>query len=117
MVLPTMSKSLNDIPEIGVMWKSAHEAITKAESLMLFGFSMPTSDELLTQMIRASIRAGRRLRRVASIDLDPGGVLDRFERCVPDDMEIETATFPVVAGEIPRWFETARASRSEQSSR
>ena len=51
-----MSKNLDETPEIGVMWQAARLAIAQAESILLFGFSMPTSDELLMQMIRTAIQ-------------------------------------------------------------
>jgi hypothetical protein len=104
LVMPTMSKNLGDTPEIGVMWQAARKAIADAESLLLFGFSMPTSDELLMQMIRTSIYSNRKLRRVASIDLDPAAVLERFKRCVPADFAVEAKRFPVVAGITPEWL-------------
>ena len=57
LVMPTMSKNLGDTPEIGVMWQAARKAISDAESILLFGFSMPASDELLMQIIlRVSLR-------------------------------------------------------------
>jgi hypothetical protein len=103
-VMPTMGKHLDDLPEIGVMWQAARSAIADAESLLIFGFSMPTSDELLTQMIRATIHANNKLRRVAVIDLDPEGVLDRFKRCLPTKHSVATSTYQVVCGQRPDWL-------------
>jgi hypothetical protein len=111
-VMPTMGKHLDDLPEIGVMWQAARSAIADAESLLIFGFSMPTSDELLTQMIRATIHANNKLRRVAVIDLDPVGVLDRFKRCLPGKHSVATHTYQVVRGERPKWLGTAAATRT-----
>ena len=102
-VMPTMGKHLEDLPEIGVMWQAARSAIAAAESLVIFGFSMPASDELLTQMIRSTIHASRRLKRVAIIDLDPENVMCRFRRCLPTEHSVETATFRVEAGRLPEW--------------
>ena len=99
-----MGKHLDDLPEIGVMWQAARSAIADAESLLIFGFSMPTSDELLTQMIRATIHANNRLRRVGVIDLDPDGVLDRFRRCLPTNHSVEVNKFQVVLGQDPVWL-------------
>jgi hypothetical protein len=104
LVMPTMSKNLGDTPEIGVMWQAARQAIAQAESILLFGFSMPTSDELLMQMIRTAIQDNRKLRRVASIDLDPDGVIERFKGSIPDEFAIEVQVFPVVANETPSWL-------------
>jgi hypothetical protein len=65
---------------------------------------MPASDELLAQMIRATIQQSRQLRRVAVIDLDPEGVLKRFERCLPEDQTIDATLFKVTPGVRPDWF-------------
>lgn len=105
LVMPTMSKNLNDIPEISAMWQAAKRALTDAESLLLFGFSMPISDELLLQLIRSACTVGKRLRRVAAIDLDPEQVLHRFESCLPPGCDVETVAFPVQKGEVPIWLE------------
>ena len=107
MVLPTMSKNLNEIKEIAVMWQACHAAIKDAESILLFGFSLPQSDELLTQTIRTAVREGRRLKRVGSIDLNPESVLDRFEDCIPAGMDIEANAFPVEIGQRPIWLNDA----------
>jgi hypothetical protein len=103
-VMPTMSKHLDDLPEIGVMWQATRSAIAAAESVLIFGFSMPASDELLAHMIRATIHQSRKLRRVAVIDLDPDGVLKRFERCLPEDQSIEATLFKVTPGVRPDWL-------------
>lgn len=105
-VMPTMGKHLDDLPEIGVMWQAAHNAIADAESILIFGFSMPMSDELLTQMIRATIHKSNKLRRVAVVDIDPEGVVGRFERCLPDKLPVEATLFKVVPGEVPTWLES-----------
>lgn len=105
LVMPTMSKNLNEIPEIATMWQAARMAMREAESLLLFGFSMPTSDELLVQLIRSACNDGRRLRRVASIDLAPEPVLERFESCLPPGFDVDIAAFPVEKGVTPIWLE------------
>jgi hypothetical protein len=86
------------------MWQAARQAIAQAESILLFGFSMPTSDELLMQMIRTAIQENKKLRRVASIDLDPEGVLGRFKDSISDEIEFEVKPFPVVPDETPSWL-------------
>ncbi len=102
--MPTMSKNLNDIPEIGVMWQAARLAIAEAESILFFGFSMPSSDELLLQMMRQAIHSNRKLKLVASIDLDPDSVIARFEACVPTDTEVVAMSFKVVPFQTPEWL-------------
>jgi hypothetical protein len=104
LVMPTMTKNLNEIPEIAAMWKTAKMAIAEAESIAMFGFSMPTSDELLVQMFRSAIVANRKLKRVAAIDLEPESVLSRFADCVPGDHEVDYSPFKAIRGRCPDWF-------------
>jgi hypothetical protein len=105
--MPTMSKNLEDLPEISTMWQAARLALRSADSLLLFGFSFPNSDELLVQLIRLTCNDGRSLRRVGVIDLEPESVLDRFQSCLPSGCDIEAAVFPVIKGEMPMWLEVA----------
>jgi hypothetical protein len=105
LVMPTMSKNLNDFPEIDTMWQAARLAIREAESLLLFGFSVPTSDELLVQLVRSACGDGRRLKQVASIDLEPEAVLDRFQSCLPAGFDVDIAAFPVEKGTVPIWLD------------
>jgi hypothetical protein len=107
LVMPTMSKNLENLPEISTMWQAARLALCHAESLLLFGFSFPTSDELLVQLIHSACKDGGKLKRVAAIDLDPEGVLDRFQSCLPCGCQPDTVPFPVLKGEVPIWFERA----------
>lgn len=114
--MPTMSKNLNDMPEISTMWQAARLALCKAKSVLLFGFSFPTSDELLVQMVRSCCNKTRGIERVASIDLNPEAVLERFEYCLPRDYDVETTSLPVVKNEVPVWYSAKRdAGRSRVS--
>lgn len=109
MVMPSMSKDLSKTPEIGIMWHAALEALTDAESVLLFGFSLPESDELLGQMIRASALDGGKLRRVASIDLAPNTVLQRFANLIPE-LPFERWPFEVERGKRPAWLKDLASS-------
>jgi hypothetical protein len=104
-----MSKNLNDLPEIWAMWEAARFALEEAQTLLLFGFSLPTSDELLMQLIQSACDDGRKLRQVASIDLDPDKVLQRFESCLPPRCDVELVPLPVEKGAVPIWFEPNRS--------
>lgn len=99
-----MSKNLSEIREIAVMWEAVYEAIKDAESLLLFGFSLPKSDELFTQTIRSAVNERRKLTRVASIALDPENVLERFEDCLPPGMDVDATAYPVEVGCAPIWL-------------
>lgn len=89
MVFPTMSKNLGEIPQIGTMWQAARAALEDAETILLFGFSLPTSDELLAQLMRSACEKKRKLRRVGAIDLHPEQVLERFREAVNPACEVE----------------------------
>ncbi len=106
MVMPTMSKNLSEVREIGVMWQAARKALSDAESIFIFGFSLPDSDELFTQMIRSSVRCGKKLKRLGVVDKDPNLIVDRFRRCVPDDLEVFASTFAVTEPGKPGWCKT-----------
>jgi hypothetical protein len=105
LVMPTMSKSLEDLEWLSTMWQAATLALRNAESLLIFGFSFPTSDELLVQLVRSSCETGGKLKRIAAIDLDPERILDRFQSCLPIGYDVETAAFPVLKGESPIWLQ------------
>lgn len=117
MVLPTMSKNLNEIKEIAVMWQACHAAIKNAESILLFGFSLPQSDELLTQTIRTAVREGQCLKKVGAIDLNPESVLERFDDCIPAGMKVESIAFPVEINQLPIWlFDVEQPNRQTTTS-
>lgn len=104
LVMPAMSKNLNEIPEIGIMWQAARLAISNASTLLFFGFSMPPSDELLIQLIRSAVHDSNTLRRVVSIDLSPDAVLERFRKCISLDTSVELVSLQVDRNETPSWF-------------
>lgn len=103
-ILPSMNKDLNSTPEIAVMWQSAKSAIERAQSLLIFGFSLPTSDTLFTHLIRKAICHSRQLSDVAVIDLNPNCVVERFRKCLPKDFHPNISTFTVPKAELPNWL-------------
>lgn len=105
LIMPTMNKDLSGTREIQTMWQAAYQAITDADNLWLFGFSMPTSDGLFAQLMRQSISSGRKLKKVVVIDLDPNAVIGRLKQhCVPQDMVIEFVQLPVLPNQVPEWY-------------
>ncbi len=72
--------------------------------MLLFGFSMPTSDELFVQLMRNACERKRRLRRVGAIDIVADQVLERFNGAVNPTCQIEYVPLPVVPDQIPAWF-------------
>jgi hypothetical protein len=102
--LPSMPKNLAEIPEIGVMWKVARQAIGEAKHIVLFGFSMPQSDELLTLMLRNAIHSNRKLRQLEIYDVNPFPVYERFRKCIPKGIDVDVTFYQVWPGRGPvKW--------------
>lgn len=110
LVMPSMSKRLDETPEIHIMWKAAEHAIAEAESILLFGFSFPLSDQLFIQLIRSQVGTRRRLKQVGVIDLAPEQVIGRIKECVPSDLNVEYSCYKVVPGEVPEWSKVTATS-------
>jgi hypothetical protein len=104
LVLPTMSKSLAEMPEIATMWQAANLAASEAETMLLFGFSLPTSDALFARLIQQSCKNGK-VRRVGVIDLHPGDVVGRMRRLVPATCKVEFTELVVPEQGYPEWYE------------
>lgn len=105
MVLPTTHKSYERYREIKRMWDAAHDALSDARSLLVFGFSFPTCDALIAQMVRETAVAGRRLSRVGVIDVAPDAVIERIRSCLPRDLKLQIDPLPVPRdGSPPRWL-------------
>lgn len=103
-LMPKINKDISRIPELSVMWDAARCAVAQAESILIAGFSMPASDELLVMLMHSAIREARNLQRVAVIDLEPDRVIERFRTCVPRDLNVEFFALPVERGVIPSWL-------------
>lgn len=110
MVFPTMSKNLGEIPQIGTMWQAARAALEEAESMLLFGFSLPASDELLAQLMRNACEKHRKLRRVGVIDIEPDQVITRFRNAVNPTCDVEYVPLLVGRGEVPMWYSSPSAA-------
>lgn len=109
MVFPTMSKNLGEIPQIGTMWQAGRAALEEAKSILLFGFSLPTSDELLAQLMRTSCDKNQILSRVGVIDLNPTQVIDRFKQAVNPTCKIEYVPLLVEPGKTPSWYTSPKS--------
>ena len=103
-VLPSMSKNLEKIPEIQAMWNASYDAISEAESILVFGFSFPQSDALFTQLVRKAICTSPKLREFAIIDLNPDDIFKRFEKCIKTNHNVYGTCFPVIKNEPPEWL-------------
>jgi hypothetical protein len=115
MVFPTMSKNLREVPQIGTMWQAARAALEEAETILFFGFSLPTSDELFCQLMRNSCKKLRKLRKVGAIDLSPDAVLSRFRMAVDPTCEIAYVPLPVEKNSVPDWYSPPSDSLFEKN--
>lgn len=89
MVMPSMSKDLNQFPEISVMWRCAHHAIKESEQILIYGFSFPESDALFSEMMRDALSQRKRLRRITIIDPCAESVESRLRKVVPPSIDVE----------------------------
>ena len=54
-VPPTMKKSFEQYPKLGLIWRLAHEVLKAADRVVFFGVSMAPSDYYLHWLIRSSL--------------------------------------------------------------
>ena len=54
-VPPTMKKSFEQFPKLGLIWRLAHEELKVADKVVFFGVSMAESDYYLHWLIRSSL--------------------------------------------------------------
>ena len=86
------------------MWDAAHDALSDAESLLIFGFSFPACDALIAQIVRETAVANRRLSRIGVIDVMPDPVIERMRKCLPKGLDVTFDGFAVPAdGTEPAW--------------
>jgi hypothetical protein len=102
-VFPTMGKNLSEIPEISTMWQAARFAISEATSILLFGFSLPTSDALFGQLIQQGCKH-KKVKRIGVIDLCPDDVIARLRRLVSTSCHIDFVGLPVPREGEPDWY-------------
>jgi len=116
MVFPTMRKNLNEIPQIGTMWQAARSAFEQAESILFFGFSLPTSDELLGQLMRHCCERNRLLKKVGVIDCNPESVIERFKQAVNPGCSVDYVPLAVRSGQIPVGYKDSGLPELEHES-
>ena len=104
LIMPSLEKKLNEMPEIGIMWEAAKQALIETESLLVCGYSFPKSDELIRHLFSVSLAEKKKLQRVFVIDLYPDEVIGRIKPCIPSECNVDFVTFPVVSGKVPDWF-------------
>lgn len=107
LVLPSMAKRLEEIPEIAVMWEATRAALNSAKSLILFGFSLPLSDSLLTHAVARALRESAHLTHIWIIDLDPQAVAQRLVEVTPPARRLTITLLPVDRKCDPIWLAPA----------
>jgi hypothetical protein len=100
-----MVKKYNRFPEIKRMWGRAESALANASAITIFGFSFPTSDCIICEMFRATLRHASRLKDILIIDVEPERVGERMQALLsgPDDVHIHTFAVPR-DGSVPTWL-------------
>lgn len=89
MVMPNMTKNLDDIPEIATIWRCTELALANAETVAFYGFSLPPSDSLFKQMVIRAFAAGNRIRRVSIVDPCHVSVERRVRDLLPHGLSVE----------------------------
>jgi len=114
-VLPSPRKTYSQYPHLRRMWDSAAEAMNEAKSMLVFGFSFPSSDSLVKLMVRTALSHGK-LRKVSIVDLYPVSIAERFNSMIPVNMKVDVETFAVPQdGSEPEWLEREHEPNSPQT--
>lgn len=105
LVLPAMAKSYNLFPHLQRMWDNALGAIERAERLLIFGFSFPSSDAAISRLFRSAILASRSLREILVMDAAPQPVVHRLRQMLGDRSTPSVHELVVpVDGSEPVWW-------------
>lgn len=102
---PTRLKSFEKLDQLKRMWTAAGAALSSAETAVIFGFSVPDSDDHIVELLKHTIGTHGKLKHLAIIDVDPEGPFERLSRSVPMNSNVETTFFKVPDdGSVPTWF-------------
>jgi hypothetical protein len=87
------------------MWDLAHAALAKCTTLTIFGFSFPTSDCLICDVVRSAVRDSKALRDVIIIDRSPDKIALRVASLLPPTSNAQIVTCAVpLDGSNPAWI-------------
>lgn len=105
LVLPSMVKKFEALPGIHRMWDSAFSALQQARQVLFFGFSIPSSDAVIAEMIRCTLGRSQLIERIGVMDVNPDAPIERLRKILPNERSIQIDSFPVLAnGEVPLWY-------------
>lgn len=106
LVPPSMVKTFDKFRGLKQVWSAAYQALSMAQCILFWGFSFPTSDVLITQMLRSALTTRKRPLEIGIIDLDPDKPAAVLEELLGDcEEEIRVYTYEVPrSGECPEWL-------------
>lgn len=104
-ILPSMQKRFEEVPEMHRMWDAAFRALSEAKRVIFFGFSFPRSDAVISEMMRCTLGRSKLIERIAVVDTDPVAPVARLQNILPNFDKI-TIDSLVVPGDlsVPHWF-------------
>jgi hypothetical protein len=110
LVPPSMVKTFDKFRGLKRVWGAAYEALSSAQSIVFWGFSFPTSDVLISQMLRSALSVKKRPLDIGIIDIDTDRPALALEQLLGDvEQEVKIYTYDVPrSGEEPIWL-TAEA--------
>jgi hypothetical protein len=104
-----MVKSFDDFPGLKRIWNAAFMALSEAKSVLFFGFSFPTSDALINEMMRAAFAKSRRTIDFSIVDVDPEKPASLLADMVGEANDSTISLYRVPTdGTDPDWLTTER---------
>lgn len=111
LVQPSARKQYRRFPKLHRMWDAAAVALTRAEDIVVFGYSFPHSDAHIQRLFRDAVAANDSLQAIIVIDVNPDGVISRLRPLCPSGRDIEiTARAVPTDGSVPAWWIEERKS-------
>jgi NAD-dependent SIR2 family protein deacetylase len=106
LVPPSMVKTFDKFRGLKQVWSAAYRALTEASSILFWGFSFPTSDVLISQMLRSAITTRPRKIDIGIIDVDPDRPAAMLHELIGGANEhISVHSYPVPRdGAVPDWL-------------
>jgi hypothetical protein len=106
LIPPSMMKTFDKFRGLKQVWNAAYQAMADAKSMIFWGFSFPTSDILIRQMLKSSLLNYPRAVEIGIIDLNPEKVAVSLQELIGDvDDEIVIQTYEVPSdGKKPEWL-------------
>ncbi len=101
-VPPTMQKSFERWPKLGLLWSLAYRELCNATRLVLFGVSLASSDYYLRWLLNRSLRRAGAQPEVFDIDIDSG---------VCDKVKVLTGIAPVHCSTIDEFLDRTRCGQ------